>query len=59
MASCAGSEVFIWDAKTWKCLRKLQGGSGLIYEASFGLDCMSLAVSTQDGKVIIWGIPDE
>ena len=51
--------AILWDAKTGKPLRTLDGHSGAVFTVVFSPDGRSLATGSSDHTTIIWGVADE
>jgi len=57
MCAPVGATVEIWDARTWRQLRVLDGHAGGVTSATFSPDGSAVASTGVDGSLKLWEIP--
>ena len=57
MCAPVGGGVVVWDARTWKELRRLEGHLGGATFASFSPDGRAIASTGADGVLKLWEVP--
>lgn len=56
IASCGGSEVHVWDAKTGATKHTLKGHKGLVRAVAYGADANTVVSGSDDRTMIVWDV---
>jgi WD40 repeat protein len=54
LASAGGSVVLLWDVRTGRVIRRIEGHEGYVHAAAYSPDGSRLATAGEDGRIRFW-----